>query len=85
MTKKRKIAILKDMRSFIETRHIDGLCTAIARLWWCGMVSEKEYFKMRGFIDAFRPKDCIVYYFKKYARRPRIDWINQRIKELEDK
>lgn len=83
MTKKRKIEILEIMKKEIAEKCYSGLCLKCACLFAVGKIISDEYEWLCGLIEDNKPRNAKAYYWQRGKKAPRINWINERIKELQ--
>lgn len=87
MVKKRKIELLREMKETI-INNVCGLCSANLLMYHSNTSKNKfeEYYFILGLIDTCKPKKMYDdrYYWNPSDTKPRINWINKRIKEIEN-
>jgi len=85
MTKKRKIEILKLLRKEIKTGERVGLCSASLFLFHENKINLEEKWYLICLISHNKPENMYadIYFYMPFAVKPRIKWINERIKELQ--
>jgi len=82
-TEKEILQLMLEHQELFES----GICGWVRLLYHCDLISECEADLMTVFTYANRPQNerIIGFYFWSYGLiQPRIEWINEQIKRLED-
>ena len=84
MINERKIKLLKMLKAEFETGLYEGLCQTSTMMWLDKKITLPQSLILDKIIQSNRPKgkDWDEYYWKIGSIKPRIKWINERIKEL---
>ncbi len=78
ITKKRKIVILRLLKTIILSERFDGLCYTSLILRYRGVINDYEYYWLSTLIDNNKPRKLYrnIFYWKPFVKKPRIKWIN---------
>ena len=71
----------------IEKMYV-GMCATARELTYMGVLTHDEFMDFKEYIHRFKPKKIQhngfpEYFFKRGSRKPRINFLDKRIKELE--